>query len=56
MSVPIHFDVKFVPAGTGSVVWDDPYADQVVQKFMPPTVDTDPCSASFTWVPSAPPP
>ena len=32
----VHFDVKFVPAGTGSSVWDDPYADQVVQKFMPP--------------------
>ena len=31
----IPFDVRFVPAGTGSVVWDDPYADQVIQRFMP---------------------
>ena len=31
----IPFDVKFVPAGTGSAVWDDPYADQVVRRFMP---------------------
>ena len=36
MSDPVHFDVKFVPAGTGSAVWDDPYADQVIHKFMPP--------------------
>jgi hypothetical protein len=32
----IHFDVKFVPAGTGSVVWDHPNADQMIQRFMPP--------------------
>ena len=36
MSDGIHFDVKFVPAGTGAVVWDDPYADQVIHRFMPP--------------------
>ena len=36
MSDAIHFDVKFVPAGTGSVVWDDPYADQLIHRFMPP--------------------
>ena len=36
MSASLHFDVKFVPAGTGAGVWDDPYADQLVQKFMPP--------------------
>ena len=32
----VKFDVKFVPAVTGSVVWDDPYADRVVRRFMPP--------------------
>ena len=32
----IKFDVRFVPAGTGSVVWDDPYADRVIERFMPP--------------------
>jgi DNA-binding MarR family transcriptional regulator len=31
----IHFDVKFVPAGTGSAVWDNPHANRVVQRFMP---------------------
>ena len=36
MSDPVHFDVKFVPAVTGPVVWDDPHAGQVVQRFMPP--------------------
>ena len=36
MADEIQFEVKFVPAGTGSVVWDDPYADQVIQRFMPP--------------------
>ena len=36
MSDTIHFDVKFVPVGTGSVVWDDPYADQLIHRFMPP--------------------
>ena len=36
MADPIRFDVKFVPAGTGSVVWDDPHADRVIQRFMPP--------------------
>ena len=35
MSEAIHFGVKFVPAGTGSGVWDDPYADQLIQRFMP---------------------
>jgi len=32
----IHFDVKFWPAGTGSAVWDNPHAEQLVQRFMPP--------------------
>ncbi len=36
MSDEIHFDVKFVPAGTGSVVWDDPFAHQLINRFMPP--------------------
>jgi hypothetical protein len=33
----IHFDVKFVPAGswTGATIWDDPQANEVVQRFMP---------------------
>ena len=35
MSQEFQFDVKFVPAGTGSVVWDDPHAEQVVYRFMP---------------------
>ncbi len=35
MSATIPFDVKFVPAGTGSAVWDDPYVDQLVHRFMP---------------------
>ena len=35
MSDPIDFDVKFVPAGTGSVVWDDPNASRLIQRFMP---------------------
>ena len=35
MSNEIHFDVKFVPAGTGSVVWDNPHAEQLIQRFMP---------------------
>lgn len=33
---PIRFSVKFVPAGTGSAVWDDPHASRVIQRFMPP--------------------
>lgn len=36
MADSIHFDVKFVPAGTGSVVWDDPHAEQIIRRFMPP--------------------
>ena len=36
MSARVHFDVKFVPAATGPAVWDDPYADQLIQRFMPP--------------------
>lgn len=39
---PIHFDVKFVPAGTGSAVWDDPHADRVVQRFMPRNRNREP--------------
>ena len=36
MSNTVHFEVKFVPAVTGPVVWDDPYADQIIHRFMPP--------------------
>ena len=36
MSGTIPFDVKFVPVGTGSAVWDDdPYVDQIIHRFMP---------------------
>ena len=35
MSKAIPFDVKFVPAATGAAVWDDPYVDQVIHRFMP---------------------
>lgn len=31
----IRFQVKFVPAGTGSAVWDDTNAGCVIQRFMP---------------------
>lgn len=31
----IQFEVRLVPAGTGSAVWDDPHANSVVQRFMP---------------------
>ena len=36
MADTVNYDVRFVPAGTGPAVWDDPYADQLVQRFMPP--------------------
>ena len=36
MSDAVNFDVKFVPAGTGAAVWDDPYAAEVVHRFMSP--------------------
>ena len=36
MAEAVNFGVKFVPAATGSGVWDDPYADQMIQRFMPP--------------------
>lgn len=32
----VRYEVKFVPAGTGSAVWDNPHAEQVIQRFMPP--------------------
>lgn len=35
MSQEISFEVKFVPAGTGSSVWDDPHVDRLVHRFMP---------------------
>ena len=35
MSDKLHFDIKFVPVGTGTGVSDNPYADQLVQRFMP---------------------
>ncbi len=31
----IQFDVRFVPAGTGSAVWDDPHVAQLIHRFMP---------------------
>jgi hypothetical protein len=31
----IQFELKFVPAGTGSAVWDDPHAEHVIERFMP---------------------
>ena len=37
MGESLYFDVKVVPAGTGMMgVWDHPYPDQLVQRFMPP--------------------
>ena len=36
MSKAINFGVKFVPVATGPGVWDDPCADQHIQRFMPP--------------------
>lgn len=36
MTKPIPFDIRFVPAGTGSAVWDDPHVDQLIHRFMPP--------------------
>ena len=35
MSEKINFEVKFVPAGTGSAVWDNPHAEQIIHRFMP---------------------
>jgi hypothetical protein len=32
----INFELRFVPAGTGSSVWDDPSANHIVQRFMLP--------------------
>jgi DNA-binding MarR family transcriptional regulator len=32
----IRFELRFVPAGTGLAVWDDPHANQMIQRFMPP--------------------
>jgi hypothetical protein len=31
----IRFGVRFIPAGTGLSVWDDPHAGHVIQRFMP---------------------
>lgn len=33
----IKFEVRIVPAGTGSAVWDDPKPSHVVDNFMPAT-------------------
>ena len=35
MSKEIAFDIKFVPMGTGSDVWDHPFVDQLIRRFMP---------------------
>jgi len=32
----INFEVRFVPAGTGSAVWDNPHVEQLIHRFMPP--------------------
>jgi hypothetical protein len=32
----IRFEVKFVPAGTGSAVWDDPDAGRLIRRFLEP--------------------
>ena len=32
---PLNFELKFIPAGTGSAVWDNPHAEQVIQRFLP---------------------
>ncbi|WP_428274376.1 hypothetical protein [Candidatus Palauibacter sp.] len=42
MSQAISFDVRFVPAGTGSAVWDDPHVDQLIRRFMPHDRDHGP--------------
>ena len=36
MKNEIRFEVKFVPAGTGSAVWDDPDAGRVIRRFLEP--------------------
>lgn len=33
---PIRFQVRLVAAGTGSMVWDHPFADRAIQQHMPP--------------------
>lgn len=33
----INFELRIVPAGTGSAVWDDPKPGHMVDLFMPPT-------------------
>lgn len=35
MSKEVEFEIRFVPAGTGSLVWDDPFADRLIRNFMP---------------------
>lgn len=35
MAEAVTFDINFVPAGTGSAVWDNPHADEVIHRFMP---------------------
>src|SRR5437660_1173473 len=32
----VRFQLRIVPAGTGSAVWDDPHPNRVVARFMPP--------------------
>lgn len=33
---PIQFEIRVVPAGTGSAVWDNPHVEHLIHKFMPP--------------------
>ena len=42
MSDKVNFDVRLVPAGTGSVVWDSPSAMGVINRFMPQDRALDP--------------
>jgi hypothetical protein len=39
---PLFFRVNFVPAGTGTSVWDDPNAKQVIHKFLTPERKSEP--------------
>lgn len=39
----ISFGIRFVPAGTGSAVWDDPHSEHMIQRFMPHNRGQEPC-------------
>ena len=43
MSQAIPFDVRFIPAATGSAIWDDdPYIDELIHNFLPQSRDFGP--------------